>query len=166
MRKMNRQSKNIITAGILLLHSACTGGQKIASVPLPAQAGWLLGTWQVRSGDHLTFETWTQQSPGRFSGKSYVLKGADSMVLETISLEQRPGGLYYIPSVSNQNRGQPVLFKAILLTKDSMVFENPEHDFPQQISYRRAGADTAVAAISGKKNGRSRRVLFSMKKIK
>lgn len=85
------------------------------------------------------------------TGKSYALKGADTIIFETVQLKQEGESLYYIPTVRNQNDGKPVSFKAYSVTDSKMVFGNPEHDFPQSVSYTKLSADSLVAEISGVK---------------
>ena len=46
------------------------------------------------------------------------------------------------------------------------VFENPQHDFPQRISYELKGDGTLLAAIEGTKNGKTRRVEFPYRPVK
>lgn len=78
---------------------------------------------------------------------------------------QEKDGLFYIPIVKNQNDGMPVRFAAKTITATELIFENPQHDFPQIISYKRIGTDSLIAEISGIKNGQERMQSFSMKRI-
>jgi hypothetical protein len=58
-------------------------------------------------------------------------------------------------------RGQPsAVFPVTEYTDSSLVFENPAHDFPQQIRYDRRTADSLHAAVSGMAGGRSRTINF------
>jgi hypothetical protein len=41
----------------------------------------------------------------------------------------------------------------------TLVFENPEHDFPQEVGYRRSG-DALLAWIRGTQEGKDRRIEF------
>jgi hypothetical protein len=52
------------------------------------------------------------------------------------------------------------VFVSRLLTDSTVVFENLEHDFPQRVGYRRAGADSVLAWIEGTVDGKTRRVDF------
>jgi hypothetical protein len=45
------------------------------------------------------------------------------------------------------------------------VFENPAHDFPQRIAYRRLSADSIVARISAERDGKSRGMDIRMKRV-
>ena len=51
-------------------------------------------------------------------------------------------------------------FEALELTDSSIVFSNPEHDFPQTISYRRQPDGSLLGRIEGTENGKSRSVDF------
>ena len=129
------------------------------------KAEWLTGTWENKSQRGSTYETWTKLTAYELSGKSYMVKGADTVIFETIRLVEERDSLFYIPVVKDQNKGLPVRFALKSATDDALVFENPEHDFPQLISYTRIKNDSLVAEIYGKKNGQERRVRFPMKKV-
>lgn len=126
---------------------------------------WLLGTWVNLTPRGAVYESWTQQADGSLAGKSYAIKGADTLVFETVLLAQEKDALYSIPTVPNQNQGQPVRFKGTLITADHLTFENPEHDFPQRITYTRIKSDSLVAEIYGTRNGQERKQTFPMKRL-
>jgi hypothetical protein len=130
------------------------------------EAAWLIGTWENKTGQGSLFETWTRVSNKEYSGISYMLQGNDTVVFETIQLIQENTGLYYIPTLMDQNEGQPVRFLLKDIGPTEMVFENQEHDFPQVISYTKMGADSLLAAISGTSNGKEIKRSFPMKRIK
>ena len=130
-----------------------------------SKAGWLTGTWENKTSKGSMYETWTKVSDTELMGKSYLVKDKDTIVFETIQLIQEKGNMVYIPTVKNQNNGLPVRFASKLVTADSLVFENKEHDFPQTICYVRSSPNTLVAEISGSKNGKERKQIFAMKKL-
>lgn len=130
------------------------------------KAEWLIGTWETKTSRGSIYETWAKLSDDEFSGKSYILKDKDTVAFETIRLVQEQGGLFYIPTVKNQNDGLPVRFAAKTISETQLVFENPQHDFPQIISYTKINADSLVAKISGTKNGEEREQAFPMKRVK
>jgi hypothetical protein len=127
---------------------------------------WLLGTWVNHTARGEVFESWKKQADGSLAGKSYAVKGADTLVFETVLLAQEKDALYYIPTVPNQNQGQPVRFKGTRITAEDLTFENPEHDFPQRITYTRIKSDSLVAEIYGTRNGQERKQTFPMIKLK
>lgn len=115
---------------------------------------WIVGSWKINNGATQVVEEWQQSNDSTFAGKSYFVKNnRDTIPQETIELAYRNGSWSYIPTVNNQNNGQPVLFKLIFLKGTEFICENPKHDFPQRIAYRRIG-NQLFASIEGKRNGK------------
>lgn len=129
------------------------------------KASWLIGTWENKTKRGSIYEAWMQKDDSTLAGRSYMIKGTDTMTVETISLEQRNGVLSYIPTMSNQNEGKPVPFKLTAASGDALVFENPEHDFPKKITYTRLSAGSLMAEISGPMNGQEKAIKFPMTKV-
>jgi hypothetical protein len=159
MKKMSTHTKTILIMSLLLSSGFQQAGSTIN------RATWLLGTWENRTSRGSLYETWTRRSNNEFYGLSYKLKEQDTLVLETIQLLQKSNGLFYIPSVKDQNEGKAVVFALKSIRDDHMVFENPEHDFPQVISYKRITSDSLVAEISGNNNGKFSSRSFPMKRV-
>lgn len=128
------------------------------------KAEWLIGTWENKTSNGTVYETWRKIAKDTFSGKNYALKDKDTVVFETILMVRENDDILYIPAVQNQNSGLPVRFKASITSEDVLTFENPEHDFPQVISYMRKGKDSLMAEISGLINGEGRSHKFPMKR--
>ncbi len=131
-----------------------------------SKAEWLIGTWENKTQRGSIYETWNKTNDNEFSGISYIIKEKDTIVFENIRLVQEQDGLFYIPTVKNQNDGLPVRFATKTISETQMVFENPKHDFPQIISYTKITSDSLVAEISGTKNGQERKQTFPMKRVK
>ncbi len=131
-----------------------------------SKASWLIGTWENKTSRGSMYETWTKLNDKELSGKSYIIKEKDTMVFETVRLVQEQDGLFYIPTVKNQNAGLPVRFAAKTFSETQLIFENLQHDFPQIISYQKINADSLVAETSGTKNGQERKQIFPMKRVR
>lgn len=129
-------------------------------------ASWLIGTWKHQSPRGSSTEIWHKLNDSTYTAKSYVLRGTDTLSTESIRLEQHGGNLYYIPTVKNQNAGKAVTFKLTTPATGQLVFENPEHDFPQKITYTPIKPDSLLAEISGSYKGKERAIKFPMKKEK
>jgi hypothetical protein len=127
---------------------------------------WLIGTWENKTQRGSIYEMWGKTSENELSGKSFIVKEKDTIVFENIRLVQEKGGLFYIPTVKNQNDGKPVRFATKTISETQLVFENPQHDFPQIISYTKINTDSLVAEISGTKTGQERKQTFPMKRLK
>lgn len=159
---MKTGAKFFITVVSLIILNAWTIKQKKDI----QKAEWLIGTWENKTQKGSIYETWTKAGNNEFSGKSYSVKDKDTIVFENIRLLQEKNGLYYIPTVKNQNDGLPVRFVAKTISKNQLVFENPQHDFPQIIAYTKITSDSLIAEISGRKNGQKRKQTFPMKRVK
>lgn len=130
------------------------------------KAEWLIGTWENKTPKGSVFETWTKINDHELFGKSYLVKENDTVVFETIQVVQEQDLLFYIPLVKNQNNGLPVRFTGKAISETQLIFENPQHDFPQKISYTKIKSDSLVAEISGIQNGQQRKQTFLMKRVK
>jgi hypothetical protein len=126
---------------------------------------WLTGWWQHVTPGGIAFEEWTLNGEA-MAGRGGFIKGKDTMVSETVTLEQQGSDLMYIPTVKDQNSGQPVPFKLTVATADSFVFENPQHDFPSKITYRKVSDTVLVARISGTIEGKEQAEAFELAKVR
>lgn len=56
-------------------------------------------------------------------------------------------------------------FIATLPARDSVVFENPAHDFPQRLIYRSVSSDSLHARIEGTIGGQQRSQLYAYRRL-
>ena len=68
------------------------------------------------------------------------------MAFEFMRIEERADGLVFI---AHPSAGPGVEFQRTACAPGLLRFENPKHDFPQLIEYRRTGADTITARVEG-----------------
>ncbi len=94
-------------------------------------------------GDHTTTETW-QREDGRWVGRGVFERSGEVVSTESLEIVDVDGVLTYVATPSEQTRTAFVLTH---LMKNVAVFENPEHDFPKRIEYRRRG-DELIATVS------------------
>jgi len=130
------------------------------------KANWLIGEWQNNLAKGNASEIWEKKNDSAYIGKSYFIRGKDTLSSEVISLEQTDNKLFYIPIVKGQNNGQPVKFVLTSSMSNQLVFENPEHDFPQKISYTLIDKDSLLAEISGMIEGKLSSQKYPMARIK
>jgi hypothetical protein len=127
---------------------------------------WLIGTWKNVDGDFTTYEIWEKKSDKLFSGKSFSLQGNDTVFYESITLQQNGNETFYIPTVRGQNENKPVAFKFLKWQDGEFIFENKEHDFPQQIVYKNPQPDFLCARIQGKQDGKEHHEDFDFVRVK
>ena len=126
----------------------------------------LRGTWAMQTKKGLLYEEWRKLSEFELDGKSYRLNQRDTILLERVKIKKNGEDIFYIPSVQNQNQGQPVSFRLISTEGNKFTFENKLHDFPQRIIYNLVSNDSIVARIEGSKNGMSGGSDFFFKRVK
>ncbi|MEM6895393.1 MAG: DUF6265 family protein [Bacteroidota bacterium] len=125
---------------------------------------WVLGKWERQTSKGVVYEHWTKLSEFQLDAKNYMVRDGKTTVLETIQLISNTEGVFFIPTVGNQNNAQPVKFTLNKLSDIRFEFVNEQHDFPQYITYHKVGSDSLVAEISGTINGKKQRRQFKMKK--
>lgn len=124
------------------------------------QMKWLAGSWKINTGNGIIQEDWKIQDDSTLIGRSIFIKnGKDTIPQESIELSFRNGDWYYSPTVASQNNGQAIPFKVIFIKGTEFISENPEHDFPQRISYRRIKTQL-FASIEGRKNAKFAKMNF------
>lgn len=125
---------------LLLLGSINAAGQDFK---------WLEGKWRESNGR--SYEEWKVKGHGMV-GTAYKLdKDGQHTPGEEMSIVNRGENYFFIADVAGP---QPsVDFRISSYTKDSFVAENPAHDFPKKISYRKVDEKHLQAVISdnGKK---------------
>lgn len=115
---------------------------------------WVLGYWEMSTPEGKVAESWVRTSDTVFAGVGKYSDSTGKMLTsEEISIVLRDGKLLYIPTVANQNGGQPVVFSEQTFSDSLVVFENMGHDFPQRIVYVRQADNKMLAYIEGEMNG-------------
>jgi hypothetical protein len=126
------------------------------------KADWLIGNWENKSAFGNLSENWEKLNDSTFTGTSYFIKGNDTLHSESVVLIQIGNNLIYSPNVKGQNNDLPVPFKLTSGTATQLIFENPKHDFPQKITYKKITADSIVAEISGMQQGKPAYEAYAM----
>jgi len=128
----------------------------------------LEGVWVMKESGLEIFEEWKSLQSNKLSGKSYIIDidHTDTIILETISIEDIDNEWFYITTVGDQNDGKAVRFKLISSANDLYIFENKLHDFPQRINYQFIGNDSIAASIEGEVKGEVQKVYFNFKRKK
>lgn len=134
---------------ILLLAAAATP-------PLPQ---WMAGCWAGQSGRMTFEEIWTRPASGSMMGMSRVLKSGRVVFSEFMRIDTREGAVIYTPRIGSKQG--PVDFKLKTISDSEVVFENPAHDFPQRILYRRSPKGL-LGRIEGRDKGKERAEDFPM----
>jgi hypothetical protein len=172
---MTRQIINTLSVAAAVFCASCGTGRPTATAEAVnatapaasiAKMEWLTGLWEMQTPEGTAFEEWHMAGGAEMRGRAGFIKGSDTMASETVVLAARDTGLFYIPTVKDQNNGEPVPFRLATAAGDSFVFENPAHDFPQAICYKKMGDTAMEARIWGKVNGEVVSEGFVLRKAK
>ena len=120
--------------------------------------GWLSGCWAAVGSDYGSGEIWTIPAGRSLLGVSRTVKEGNTVAHEFMQIRAEDDGIFFIANPSGQKEAR---FKATAVTDGKIVFENPQHDFPQKITYELKDGDL-FARIEGTKKGKSRAVDFPM----
>ena len=137
------------------------------AAPLPAQSRtlvdlhWLAGCWERARPTSRMVELWTPAVNNVMTGTSYSVTDTSQRELEQLRLFVRGDTLIYEAHPSTQMMNE---FKSTKISAQEIVFEDPEHDFPQKITYRRIGADSLIAVTEGDRAGRAQPITFAFRK--
>ena len=113
-----------------------------------ADLAWISGDWQTPSGQKAQIEEhWTAPAGASMMGLSRTVAQGKTVEFEYLRIEQRADGIYYVAHPKARCPGTD--FKLTSLTGKEAVFENPEHDFPKRIIYRKSADGSLVASIDG-----------------
>lgn len=130
-----------------------------------SQFSWLEGEWMDSTSDGKMVEIWNRIDDSSFVGSSIYMAGIDTIFYEEISLRVKSGKIFYIPSVQNQNNGEPVYFAFTGSSNGEFTFENKEHDFPKKIVYTNPHKDSLVAFIEGPTANGYKKEYFKMRRV-
>ena len=116
-----------------------------------AEISWITGDWQTApamSGGRAQIEEhWTSVAGGTMMGMSRTVAGEKTVEFEYLRIEQRADGIYYVAHPKARCPGTD--FKLTKASATEAVFENPQHDFPKRIIYRKSADDSLTASIDG-----------------
>lgn len=153
-----RSSRAAVGLAALLGLAQPVAAQQTLS-PLPR---WMAGCWREASAGHVVDEVWLPPAGEALSGMSRTVRNDTLRAWEHLVIRRGPGGLLLEATPSNQ---PPATFVASESNDTLILFENPDHDFPQSIRYTRRGRDSLVAVVSGTIRDRQRAIEFNYARV-
>lgn len=127
------------------------------------ELAWIAGDWQDAPGGRAQIEEhWTQPAGGSMLGMSRTVAGGKTSEFEFLRIEQRDDGIFYV--AQPKGRCPATDFKLTRASAQEAVFENPSHDFPKRIIYRKTADDALTASIDGGEGTKS--MTFSFRRMK
>jgi hypothetical protein len=151
----------VVLAGVLAITSS-TSGQAPESGGIQ-RAAWLQGCWESATSQGIVEEHWMAPRGRNMVGLSRTVNGERLVAFELVVLREQDEHLAYEAHPSGQ---KSAVFVSSTVTDSDLLFENPKHDFPQRVGYKREGSDLLHAWIEGVRNGQPRRVDFEYRRVK
>jgi len=135
-----------LSAILLVLATAAA-----ANAPGARTFPWLSGHWCSQSDDVLIEEYWLPPNAELAIGVGRTLKAGKTVTFEFMRIETRNGVTNYLA----MHDGKPaVAFRLTASGPDWARFENPQHDFPKRVEYRRTAAGLHAEIAGPGKDGK------------
>jgi hypothetical protein len=121
---------------------------------------WLEGCWSSNRDGRETTEYWLKPAGGTMLGISRTIADGKTLEFEFMQIRQDASGeILFVAKPS----GQPeATFKLIKGSDREVIFENPQHDFPQRVIYRLQSDGSLLGQIEGVSKGKEKSVDFPM----
>ena len=132
-----------------MLFSAAVAAQ--GTKPAIADLAWMAGSWAGESRGIQMEEHWTKHLGNSMVGVHRDVGKGRTMLFEFLRIEQQGDRIVYLSMPNGRSPATPFPLKEMSGTR--VVFENPQHDFPQRIIYWKDGNDLR-ARIEGTMNGK------------
>ena len=152
MQKLKLHFTIVFIYGWICVIQGCATNHAVEPIdPHLGGLAWMSGLWiSDQDGEAVLEEHWTRPRGGTMFGLNRTVEGDETAFFEYLCIQHTQDGIYYM--ASPKGRQPPTPFKLVHTDTNSATFENPEHDFPQRIIYRREG-DRMYARIEGTRNG-------------
>jgi hypothetical protein len=124
---------------------------------------WLAGCWEMQPAPGLTIqEQWTKPAGGTLLGVGRTIKGGKTVFTEFQRISVENGKLTFTARIGTKGVTE---FPLLRMADGEIIFENPTHDFPQRILYRKNGPNLS-ARIEGLDKGKERHEDFPYTRAK
>ena len=151
-----------LVLGVLI--AAMVTGVSAGQKSVVEKLEWISGCWVLDDGKERTEETWMKPAGQSMMGMSRTVAGGKTVFTEYIQIRETNGQIAYVVALGLGAKS--TAFKLIKSSDNEVVFENPEHDFPQRIIYRRESAEALFARIEGQEKGVNKAMDFRYKRSK
>jgi hypothetical protein len=132
----------------LILGMFATASTQTPAVRSINDLAWITGDWQSGPGGRPKVEEhWTNPAGATMMGLSRTIVGEKTAEFEYLRIEQRAEGIFYVAHPNGRCPGTD--FRLSKLSDSEAIFENPQHDFPKRIIYRKTADDGLTASIDG-----------------
>jgi hypothetical protein len=141
---------------VLLVLLSAAGAAAAAGAQSGAQVdrlAWLSGCWSQPRANGGVEEHWMAPLGESMLGMSRTVVSGKTVEYEFLRIAVVNGTLAYVAAPSGQTE---TAFPLKTLEDGVVVFENPSHDFPQRVIYRRNADASVTARVEGTVDGKTR----------
>jgi hypothetical protein len=154
------KTRNFAALAALLFFTAMV--DSLAADDPPARRfDWLSGHWCSESGGQLLEEFWLPAEGELALGVGRTVKAGKTTTFEFMRIETRDGVTSYIALHDGQ---APVAFRMTASGRHWARFENPQHDFPTRVEYRRASSRLHAEIAGPGKDGKEMVISFEYRR--
>ncbi len=122
---------------------------------------WLLGTWEVNEGNE--YETWTKLNDTTFYGRNFkVYHETDTLITRNAHLVKKENDFFFLPIIKTPQGDKEIYYKMISDSDSYFIFENPQHSFPNKITYTIVNETN----VTTKQEGKNRKIEYNYKRLK
>lgn len=123
------------------------------------------GKWIAQIADHSFSETWRISSDTLW-GKSIERNAMNQIEFEeNMHICTQCKNPAYVVNFNIDGKSLYHQFPATCINKNSIIFEDPLHDFPQQIKYRILTPKKMIAIVKGIEDKKLKKLIFRFKKL-
>ena len=148
----------VLSVGTVSSSNQSTATQR----PTVSGLSWIAGCWVREDGNRRTEEFWMKPAGQTMIGLGRTIAGGKTVFTEYLQINEGQNGIAYIVALGTG--AKPVAFPLLKSSEGEVIFENPNHDFPQRIIYRRESRDALFARIEGQEKGVSKGIDFQYKR--
>ena len=123
---------------------------------------WLVGKWRdtTSSEKEQVHEIWNYSEDSIYGNGFYVRNNSDTTTPDQSVLKFKNGYFYLI----NTAKDNSVEFRLTDFSEDSLLFKNPAHRYPQEVSYKKLSDDFFQIRLFGFIHQQNREVIFRMER--
>jgi hypothetical protein len=152
------RSLKLLTVGTL---AAWAAGASSTPDPAMAELSWMSGQWCSSEGGEQVEEHWLAPRGDLMLGLSRTVKDGRTTSFEFLRIESREGGISY---VAQPGGVPPTAFRLTAAGAQWARFENPQHDFPKRVEYRRVKTRLHAEIAGPGKDGREQVIGFDYRR--
>lgn len=143
-----RTHKLLIALGALAACGASVRGADPVATP---DFGWIAGHWCLEAGGELIEEYWLPGAGDLMLGLSRTVKAGKTASFEYLRIQSKDGVTNYL---AQPQGAPPTAFRLAGAGTGWVRFENPQHDFPQRVEYRRTATGLRAEIAGPGENGK------------